>query len=314
VEFRASPVPLPRGIHLKEAAMKVGFVGLGRMGQAMTRRLLDGGHEVGVYNRTADKLKPVIDLGAKPMASIKAAANFGAAVFTMLADDAALFDVVEQPGGLKEALPPGGIHICAGTHSVAAINRLTAMHADAGQFLITMPVLGRPEVTLAGQSAVLVAGSPDKVEHCRALIAAIGGRVALVGAQPIAATVMKIANNFMLGCAIEAMGEGFALVRKYGVAPEVFYDAVLAEGQFACRAYKIYGQLIAEERYLPAGQRAVLAVKDVNLALAAGEAVGVPLPSGNIWRDRLVGAVAHGEGEHDWSVMARDQARASGLM
>jgi 3-hydroxyisobutyrate dehydrogenase-like beta-hydroxyacid dehydrogenase len=117
----------------------------------------------------------------------------------------------------------------------------------------------------------------------------------------------------MLGCAIEAMGEGFSLVRKYGVKPEVFFDAVLAEGQFACRAYKIYGQLIAEERYLPAGQRAVLAVKDVNLALAAGEAVGVPLPSGNIWRDRLVGAVAHGEGEHDWSVMARDQARASGL-
>ena len=71
--------------------------------------------------------------------------------------------------------------------------------------------------------------------------------------------------------------------------------------------------MIAEERYLPAGQRAVLAVKDVNLALAAGEAVGVPLPSGNVWRDRLVGAVAHGEGEHDWSVMARDQARASGL-
>jgi 3-hydroxyisobutyrate dehydrogenase-like beta-hydroxyacid dehydrogenase len=231
----------------------------------------------------------------------------------MLADDAALFDVVEQPGGLKEALPRGGIHICAGTHSVAAIVKLTAMHAAVGQFLITMPVLGRPEVTLAGQSAVLVAGSPDKVEHCRPLIGAIGGRVAVVGAQPIAATVMKIANNFMLGCAIEAMGEGFSLVRKYGVTPEVFYDAVLAEGQFACRAYKIYGQLIAEERYLPAGQRAVLAVKDVNLALAAGEAVGVPLPSGNIWRDRLVGAVAHGEGEHDWSVMARDQARASGL-
>jgi 3-hydroxyisobutyrate dehydrogenase-like beta-hydroxyacid dehydrogenase len=293
--------------------MKVGFVGLGRMGQAMAQRLLGGGHEVGVYNRTAEKVKPLLDLGAQPMASIKDAANYGAAVFTMLSDDAALFDVVEQPGGLKESLPRDGVHICAGTHSVAAITKLTAMHTEAGQFLITMPVLGRPEVTLAGQSAVLVAGMPDKVAHCLPSIAAIGGRVAVVGAEPVAATVMKIANNFMLGCAIEAMGEGFSLVRKYGVKPEVFFDAVLAEGQFACRAYKIYGQLITEERYLPAGQRAVLAVKDVNLALAAGEAVGVPLPSGNIWRDRLIGAVAHGEGEHDWSVMARDQARASGL-
>ena len=92
----------------------------------------------------------------------------------------------------------------------------------------------------------------------------------------------------MLGCAIEAMGEGFSLARKYGVAPDVFYR-VLTEGPFGCWAYKTYGQFIAEERYLPAGQRAVNGLKDANLALAAGEAKGVPLPSGNVWRDRLVG-------------------------
>ena len=132
------------------------------------------------------------------------------------------------------------------------------------------------------------------------------------GAEPVTAAAIKIANNFVLGCAIEALGEGFALTRKYGVAPDVFYN-VLAEGLFACWAYKTYGKFIADEKYLPAGQRAVTGLKDANLALAAGEAVGVPLPSGNVWRDRLVGAVAHGEGEHDWAVMAKDQARASGL-
>jgi hypothetical protein len=115
-----------------------------------------------------------------------------------------------------------------------------------------------------------------------------------------------------LGLATLACGEGFALVRKYDVAPEVFLD-VMTDGLFACSAYKVYGKIIAEQRYQPAGQRAVLGLKDANLALAAGEAVGVPLPSGNVWRDRLVGALAHGEGEHDWAVMARDQARASGL-
>ena len=97
---------------------------------------------------------------------------------------------------------------------------------------------------------------------------------------------IKIANNFVLGCAIEALGEGFALTRKYGVAPDVFYN-VLAEGLFNCWAYKTYGKFIADEKYLPAGQRAVTGLKDANLALAAGEAVGVPLPSGNVWRDRL---------------------------
>jgi 3-hydroxyisobutyrate dehydrogenase-like beta-hydroxyacid dehydrogenase len=292
--------------------MKVGFIGLGRMGQVMARRLIDGGHEVGVFNRTAEKLKPLTDHGAKPMASIKAAATFGAAVFTMVTDDAAVLAVVGQTGGIKESLPQGGVHICAGTHSVDAIQKLSSIHADAGQILIASPVLGRPEVVAAGNAGMLVGGPQQSVERFRALFAAIAGRVVESGAEPVTAAAIKIANNFVLGCAIEALGEGFALTRKYGVAPDVFYK-VLTDGLFACWAYKTYGKFIADEKYLPAGQRAVTGLKDANLALAAGEAVGVPLPSGNVWRDRLVGAVAHGEGEHDWAVMAKDQARASGL-
>jgi 3-hydroxyisobutyrate dehydrogenase-like beta-hydroxyacid dehydrogenase len=293
--------------------MKVGFIGLGRMGQAMARRLIDGGHEVGVYNRTADKIKPLTDAGAKAVDSIKAAATFGDAVFTMVSDDAAALEVVSRPGGLKESLPKGGIHICAGTHSVAAIEKLKAIHAEAGQILIASPMLGRPDVVAAGNAGIVVGGPQDAVARCRALFTAIAPRVVDAGAEPTGAAVIKIANNFVLGCAIEALGEGFSLVRKYGVAPDVFYR-VLTEGLFACWAYKTYGQFIVEERYLPAGQRAMNGLKDANLALAAGEAKGVPLPSGNVWRDRLVGAVAHGEGEHDWAVMAHDQARASGLV
>jgi len=293
--------------------MKVGFIGLGRMGAVMARRLIDGGHEVGVYNRTAEKLKPLTDHGAKAMASIKDAANFGAAVVTMLTDDAAVLDMVTKAGGLKESLPKGGVHICAGTHSVAAIVKLTKLHGDAGQALIASPVLGRPEVVTAGSATMVVGGPPQSVERLRPLFAAIAGRVVDAGAEPVSAAAIKIANNFVLGCAIEALGEGFALTRKYGVAPDVFYG-VLTEGLFGCWAYKTYGKFIADERYLPPGQSALNGLKDANLALAAGEAKGVPLPSGNVWRDRLVGAVAHGEGDHDWAVMAKDQARASGLV
>jgi 3-hydroxyisobutyrate dehydrogenase-like beta-hydroxyacid dehydrogenase len=293
--------------------MKVGFIGLGRMGDAMVRRLLDGGHEVGVYNRTAAKLKPLADRGAKPVASIAAASTFGEAVFTMLADDAAVLEVVGGSGGLLQSLPQGGIHICAGTHSVAAITKLKALHAEAGQVLIATPMLGRPEVVAAAQAGMVLGGAKDSLDRCRPLFAAIARRTFEAGNDPVAACAIKIANNFVLGCAIEAMGEGFALVRKYDVVPEAFYD-VMTDGLFACSAYKIYGKIIAEERYLPAGQRAILGLKDANFALEAGGAKGVPLPSGNVWRDRLVGAVAHGEGENDWAVMAKDQARASGLL
>jgi len=292
--------------------MKVGFIGLGRMGHAMAQRLIDGGHDVGVYNRSADKLKPLTDAGAKPMASIKAAANFGDAVFTMLADDAAVMEVVNKSGGLLESLPQGGIHVCAGTHSVDCIGKLKHLHGERGQVLLATPMLGRPQMVEGGQAGVVLAGPKQALDRCRPLFAAIARRGFEAGADPVAAAVVKIANNFVLGCAIEAMGEGLSLVRKYDVAPDVLYD-VMTDGMFACAAYKIYGKIIAEQRYLPAGQRAVLGLKDANLALAAGEAVGVPLPSGNVWRDRLVGAVAHGEGENDWAVMAKDQARASGL-
>jgi hypothetical protein len=292
--------------------MKVGFIGLGRMGHAMARRLIDGGHDVGVYNRSADKLKPLTDAGAKAMASIKAAANFGDAVFTMLADDAAVMEVVNKSGGLLESLPQGGIHVCAGTHSVDCIGKLKHLHGERGQVLLATPMLGRPQMVEGGQAGVVLAGPKQALDRCRPLFAAIARRGFEAGADPVAAAVVKIANNFVLGCAIEAMGEGLSLVRKYDVAADVLYD-VMTDGMFACAAYKIYGKIIAEQRYLPAGQRAVLGLKDANLALAAGEAVGVPLPSGNVWRDRLVGAVAHGEGENDWAVMAKDQARASGL-
>ncbi|MGC2078810.1 MAG: NAD(P)-dependent oxidoreductase [Xanthobacteraceae bacterium] len=292
--------------------MKAGFIGLGRMGQAMARRILEAGHKLGVYNRTAEKLKPLIDLGAQPLDSIKAAATYGEAVFTMLADDAAVIEVASKPGGLLESLPRGGVHICAGTHSVACITKLDELHGKAGQVLLATPMLGRPEVVLAGQAGMVLAGAEESLARCRPLFEAIARRTFAAGHDPVAAAAIKIANNFVLGCAIEAMGEGFALIRKFGVVPDVFLD-VMTDGLFACSAYKIYGKIIAEQRYLPAGQRAVLGLKDANLALAAGETVGVPLPSGNVWRDRLVGAVAHGESEHDWAVMAKEQARASGL-
>jgi 3-hydroxyisobutyrate dehydrogenase-like beta-hydroxyacid dehydrogenase len=292
--------------------MKVGFIGLGRMGGAMARRLLEAGHDVGAYNRTAARSKPLIDAGAKHLDSIKAAATYGDAVFTMLADDAAVLDVVSQPAGLLASLPKGGIHICAGTHSVAAMTKLKELHTAAGQVLIATPMLGRPELVASGQAGMVLGGAKDALERCQPLFAAIARRAFEAGDDPVAACAIKIANNFVLGCAIEAMGEGFALTRKYGVVPDVFYD-VMTDGLFNCSAYKVYGKLIAEERYQPAGQRAILGLKDANLALEAGGAVGVPLPSGNVWRDRLVGAVAHGEGEHDWAVMAKDQARASGL-
>jgi 3-hydroxyisobutyrate dehydrogenase-like beta-hydroxyacid dehydrogenase len=292
--------------------MKVGFIGTGRMGQAMVRRMLEAKHEVGVYNRTAEKAKPLADAGARVVGSIADAARYGDAVYTMLADDAALEDVVFQSGGLLASLPKGGIHICAGTHGIPVIRKIKAAHAEKGQHLVAAPMMGRPELVSSGTAGVFASGPTDALAKCKPLFDAIARRVFEGGTDPEAATAMKIANNFVLGCAIEAMGEGFALTRKYGVDMPVFYD-VMTDGLFNCSAYKVYGKIMVDESYSKVGQMAVLGLKDANLALEAGGLKGVPLPSGNVWRDRLVGAVAHGDGDKDWAVMALEQARASGL-
>jgi 3-hydroxyisobutyrate dehydrogenase-like beta-hydroxyacid dehydrogenase len=230
----------------------------------------------------------------------------------MLADDAALEDVVFQSGGLLASLPKGGIHVCAGTHGIPVIRKLKKAHAERSQILVCAPMLGRPELVTSGTAGIVASGPAGAIAKCKPLFDAIGRRTFEAGEDPEAATAIKIANNFVLGCAIEAMGEGFALTRKYGVDTNVFYD-VMTDGLFNCSAYKVYGKIMVDESYSKVGQMAVLGLKDANLALEAGGLKGVPLPSGNVWRDRLVGAVAHGDGDKDWAVMALEQARASGL-
>jgi hypothetical protein len=291
--------------------MKLGFIGTGRMGQAMVRRLLEAKHDVGVYNRTPEKLKPLADAGAKIIGSVADAARYGDVTYTMLADDAALESVMFEQG-LLSALPKGGVHLCAGTHGIPVIRRINKAHADKGHILVAAPMMGRPELVSSGTAGVFASGPSDALAKCKPLFEAIARRTFEGGDDPEAATAMKIANNFVLGCAIEAMGEGFALTRKYGVATSVFYD-VMTDGLFNCSAYKVYGKIMVDESYSKVGQMAALGLKDANLALEAGNLANVPLPSGNVWRDRLIGAAAHGDADKDWAVMALEQARASGL-
>jgi 3-hydroxyisobutyrate dehydrogenase-like beta-hydroxyacid dehydrogenase len=290
--------------------MKVGFIGLGRMGQAMAARVLGGGHELVVYNRTRAKCADLEKAGAKVASSMAEACKGRDAVISMVTDDKALVEVVNE--GVVPGLPKGAIHIAMGTHSVAVLREIGAAHDKGGQVLVAAPVLGRPEAAAAGQVGVVAAGPKDAVEKVAPLFQLIGRRTFDAGTKPEGASVVKLANNMMIGCAIEAMGEGFALVRKYGVDPVTFYD-VMTDGLFAAPAYKVYGNIIVKQSYAQAGFTTVLGLKDANLALAAALAVNVPLPSLNVYRDRLLGAIAHGEGEQDWSVIARDQARASGI-
>jgi 3-hydroxyisobutyrate dehydrogenase-like beta-hydroxyacid dehydrogenase len=290
--------------------MKVGFLGLGRMGQAMATRVLGGGHELVVYNRTREKCAELEKAGARVAASITEACKGREVVISMLTDDKALHEVVKT--GIVPGLAKGAIHVAMGTHSVAALREVEAIHAEAGQVLISAPVLGRPEAVAAGTATIVAGGPKDAVAKVQPLFTLIGRRTFDGGLKPEGAAAVKLANNMVLGCAVEAMGEGFALTRKYGVDPSAFFE-VMTDGLFNAPAYKVYGNIIAKEAYATAGFTTALGLKDTNLMLAAALSANVPLPSLNVYRDRLLTAMASGESDLDWSVMARVQARASGL-
>jgi 3-hydroxyisobutyrate dehydrogenase-like beta-hydroxyacid dehydrogenase len=296
----------------RATGVNVGFIGLGRMGHGMARRILSGGHSLAVYDVVSSQAADVVAAGASAAATVAEVCNDRDVVVTMLVEDATVTDVALRPGGIRDSLPSGAIHLAMGTYGVAAIRTLASAHAEANQFLVAAPVLGRPDLAAAGQLGIVTAGPDAAVRRCEALFEVIGRRTFHAGALPEAATVVKLANNLVLGCAMVAMGEGFSLVRKYGVEPQVLYE-VMTEGLFAAPAYKGYGKTMVDQTYDRVGSPVTVGLKDANLIQAAADLARVPLPSFNVYRDRLLGAVAHGDGDKDQAALAREQARACGL-
>jgi 3-hydroxyisobutyrate dehydrogenase-like beta-hydroxyacid dehydrogenase len=292
--------------------VNVGFIGLGRMGQGMARRILSGGHNLAVHDAVMLQVSDIVAAGATAASSVAEVCKDRDVVVTMLVEDAVVTDVALRPGGVRDSLPAGAIHLAMGTYGVAAIRALSAAHAEANQFLVAAPVLGRPDLAASGQLGIVTAGPDDAVQRCEPVLQLIGRRTFHAGALPEAATVVKLMNNLVLGSAMIAMAEGFSLVRKYGVEPQVLYD-VMTEGLFAAPAYKGYGKTMVDRSWDNVGSPITVGLKDANLIQAAADLARVPLPGFNVYRDRLLGAVAHGDGDKDQAVLAREQARACGL-
>jgi 3-hydroxyisobutyrate dehydrogenase-like beta-hydroxyacid dehydrogenase len=159
--------------------MKVGFIGLGRMGIGIAGNLLKAGHQVTVYNRTPAKAKELIAQGAKAAASVSEACR-GDVVFTMLADDEAVDSVVQGRDGIIEHLSQGAIHISSSTISVALSQRLSEDHARAGQRFVAAPVFGRPEAAAAGRLFIVAAGESAAIAAVMPLFEAIGQKTFVV--------------------------------------------------------------------------------------------------------------------------------------
>jgi 3-hydroxyisobutyrate dehydrogenase-like beta-hydroxyacid dehydrogenase len=292
--------------------MKVGFIGLGNMGAGMAVNLLKAGHELTVYNRTSQKVGPLVEQGARA-ASDPADAGRSDVVFTMLADDNAVEQVVFGEKGILASMQPGAVHVSSSTIGVALAERLTEAHESKGQRLVSAPVFGRPEAAATAKLCVVVAGRPDAVEKCTSLFSAIGQRTFGFGEKPSSANLVKLSGNFLIASVIESLSEAMALVGKAGLDQHQYLE-FLTSTLFSAPVYKTYGGLIADRKYQPVGFAAPLGLKDVRLAMAAGEQLRVPLPLASLIRDRFLTLLARGGESLDWVAISRVAAEEAGLI
>jgi 3-hydroxyisobutyrate dehydrogenase-like beta-hydroxyacid dehydrogenase len=293
------------------AAMKIAFLGLGRMGAGMARNLIRAGHSLAVYNRSREKAEALAKDGARVASSPADATRDVEAVMTMVADDHALEQVIFGENGAALAMKAGCVHLSHSTISTDMARRLTAEHAKRKQGYLSVPVFGRPDAAESKNLVVTVAGPAELVERCRPLFDAIGRQTFVMGAEPWQANVTKVCGNFMVISAIEALGEAYATLRKAGVSPETFLDVM--HSLLGSQVITGYGRMIAKEQFEPAGFALKLGLKDVRLVLAASEEVASPMPLASLIHDHLLSGLAQGQGEMDWSSVTQVIARNAGL-
>jgi 3-hydroxyisobutyrate dehydrogenase-like beta-hydroxyacid dehydrogenase len=293
--------------------MQIGFIGLGAMGAGIAANLVKSGHDVHVFNRNPARAEPLRQAGAKVAASPAQAAQSADVVFTMVADDAALTAVTFGEQGLASGMKPGALHISMSTVSLACAQDMMARHAEAGLGFVSAPVFGRPDAAATGKLFIMAAGADADMKIAVPLLEQLGQSVGIVGADPSQANLVKLIGNFMLSAVIETLGEACAVAGKAGLDPMRLVE-LLTNASFNAPPYKIYGELIATQRFQPAGFALPLGQKDNRLILAAAESLGVPLPLANLVHDRCLALRAQGFGDqHDWSSIALGALADAGM-
>jgi 3-hydroxyisobutyrate dehydrogenase-like beta-hydroxyacid dehydrogenase len=186
----------------KEGKLKVGFIGLGRMGQGMSKRILEAGNDVVVFDVIKEATKNLADAGAQVAASVADACKGRDrdVVVTMLAEDYVVKEVVLGQGGVRDSLPAGSIHLAMGTYAIPTVRSIEVEHTKAKQILVAAPVLGRPDMAATGQLGIVAAGPEQALQKCDPLFQVMGRRTFQAGAKPEHANAIKPSNSPITLC------------------------------------------------------------------------------------------------------------------
>jgi len=288
----------------------IGFIGLGNMGRHMAGNLMGSGFQLRAFNRTREKARELEERGAVVVDRPEEVATPGGIAVSMLADDGALESLAGE--GLAAALGKGGLHISMSTILPATSERLAEQYAKHGAAVIAAPVFGRPDAAEARKLWICASGPIPEKQRAKPVFDAIGQGVFDFGEKVGAANVVKLAGNFMLTAAIEAMAEASALAEKNGLPREQLLG-MLTHTLFNCPIYNNYSKRLIDADFDKVGFALVLALKDMMLAHQTAAASRAPMPILSLLCDRYVSAIAKGRGALDASGLALGAADDAGL-
>jgi 3-hydroxyisobutyrate dehydrogenase-like beta-hydroxyacid dehydrogenase len=278
--------------------MRIGFLGLGKMGAPMARHLIAAGHELAVWNRTEGRTEPLIREGAIAAAT-PAEAELGAeAVITMLFDDAAHEEVLFGSNGLMDALSPGALHISCSTISVALSERLAKEHERRGHEFVAAPVFGRPNVAEDGRLWVVAAGADHAIGRARPLLETFSRGISVVGKEPQQAHAVKLGGNFLISAMLYALSEAFVYAEGQGIEPEIFFEAVNS-ALFQSPFYAAYAKVMLHPPEQP-GATMELGEKDLRMLREAAAERQTRLSLADSLAEVFAQARAAGLGKQDW--------------
>jgi 2-hydroxy-3-oxopropionate reductase len=279
---------------------RIGFIGLGLMGQPISRRLLTAGYPLAVWNRTAEKARSLLAAGAAWADSPAALAAASDAVITMVTDSAASEAVICSQGGVLDGAHPGLIMIDMSSIAPDVSRSIAVRAGSRGVAMLDAPVTGAPHVAEEGKLGIMVGGPRDTFEACRPIFEKLAAKIVYAGDNGMG-TTLKLVNNLILAVTIEVSAEALVLATKAGLDPQSVID-ITSVGGAKTSAMEVRGPRMVQRDFAPRFSADNM-YKDLSTALRLAETCGASLPAASISSEILRTARAQGKGKLDCSVV-----------
>jgi 3-hydroxyisobutyrate dehydrogenase-like beta-hydroxyacid dehydrogenase len=292
--------------------VKIGFLGLGDMGQAIVPRLLAAGHSVTGWNRTKEKAAPLFKLGMLWADTPREVARESEIVFSVVTDSAAVRSLALGENGIIAGLRKDAVYLDMSTIDPDGSRSVAAEFAKAGLTMMDAPISGTTLTLSKGNASLMVAGDKAAFDRVQPVLLAIGPKVTYIGVQGLAVQ-LKVALNMTLVIEVIGFCEGIALAEKGGVPREVAVDAFL-KSVVASPVLNYRAPLILEGHISDATYGNVnLQQKDMLLALDLGRKMGVPVPLGAAANEMLNACRGLGLAHHDFVTVYEVYRRLGGM-